>query len=50
MSEKDDQVIFVSSSASKTAQMHAEEEDANVRKAEGSSVSHAPSNLTRRIG
>ena len=50
MSEKDDHVIFVSSSASKTAQMHAEEDDGNVRKAEGSSVSDAPLNITRRIG
>ena len=48
MSEKDDHVIFVSSSASKTAQMHAEEDDGNVRKAEGSSVSEAPPNITRR--
>ena len=50
MSEKDDHVIFVSSSASKTAKMHAEEDDGNIGKAEGSSVSDASPNITRRIG
>ena len=48
MSEKD--VIFVSSFASKTAQMHAEEDDGSVRKAEGLFVSDAPPNITRGIG
>ena len=50
MSENYDHVIFASSSASKNAQTHAEEDDANVKKAEGSCVSDAPPNITRRIG